>query len=248
MPFKGLSQVPTVVNVLELSTRELQKVELNVFIYDEETYSKHRYYNVNDVLAHIEANDTKCIWLEVNGAIQHRDDVLTQLALHFNLHLLTVEDIQTTQQRMKLDIFDDGIYLLMKMIYVEHEHKTNILEKHISIYLKDNLLLTFQEEHNQLFSQIKQRIANSRGRIKKLRTDYLFYCLVDTIIENYMIVLGTISITIEDIDAELMKMSTLKLDTLRLIYFIKHDMLHFRVLCSPLKEIIIKLQKTQDRL
>ncbi len=45
-----------------------------------------------------------------------------------------------------------------------------------------------------------------------------------------------------------MQMTSLKSDTLKLIYKLKHDMLHFRTVCAPLKNIIVKLQKSHDRL
>jgi Mg2+ and Co2+ transporter CorA len=149
---------------------------------------------------------------------------------------------------MKLDILDDGIHLLMKMIYVNEYNHTNIHHQQISFYLKDNVLITFQEKHTPFFLPIKQRLEHSRGRLAKLRSDYLFCSLVDIIIENYMVVLRLIGLKIEHIETELMQMKSLKLDTLQLIYKIRHDMLHFRIICSPLKEIAIKLQKAYDRL
>ncbi|CAF1502251.1 unnamed protein product [Rotaria magnacalcarata] len=167
---------------------------------------------------------------------------------------------------MKLDLLDNGscIYLLMKMIYV-HSDTEHIHQEQISFILKENnFLITFQEAKDKsnsmdIFQIVKNRLKNNRGRIRSLKVDYLFYCLIDVLIENYMFVLDRISIKIDMIDKVLMNklkqnnnsdISSHHFDseTLRLIYHIKHDMLSFRILCQPLREIIIKLQKAQDRI
>ena len=88
------------------------------------------------------------------------------------------------------------------------------------------------------------RIRQGKGRIRKSKVDYLFYSLVDVIVDHYMDVLDTMGTKVESIDNQLMK--TLKRDTLESIYEMKRDMLYLRATISPLKEIIIKLQKEEE--
>jgi magnesium transporter len=59
-----------------------------------------------------------------------------------------------------------------------------------------------------------------------------------------MDVLDTMGTKVEEIDKQLMK--KLKRDTLESIYDMKRDMLYLRSIISPLKEIILKLQKEDD--
>jgi magnesium transporter len=59
-----------------------------------------------------------------------------------------------------------------------------------------------------------------------------------------MDVLDTMGTRVEEIDKQLMK--KLKRDTLESIYDMKRDMLYLRSIISPLKEIILKLQKEDD--
>jgi Mg2+ and Co2+ transporter CorA len=42
------------------------------------------------------------------------------------------------------------------------------------------------------------------------------------------------------------KSDILTVETLRLMFRIKHDLLHFKIVCAPLKDIVIKLQKTRE--
>jgi len=95
-----------------------------------------------------------------------------------------------------------------------------------------------------LYVQTIDRIRQGKGRIRKCKIDYLFYSLVDVIVDHYMDVLDTMGTKVESIDNQLMK--TLKRDTLETIYDMKRDMLYLRAIISPLKEIIIKLQKEEE--
>lgn len=251
MVFKDLSDdsISNGNNFLDEIIYVSEKVELNVFIYNEDNYFEEKYSDVTNMLSVIRNNlNAQCIWIEVNGSIEHRHDIVQQLGTYFGLHQLTIEDIQMIKETMKLEIFDDGIYLLMKMIFIHQYNQTNIQQQQISFYLTDNLLITFQEKDTSIFLPIKQRIANNRRLLTKVKSDYLFYSLIDIIIDNYFIVLDLISRKIEDIDSKLMQMTSLKIETLKLIYNIKHDILHFRIVCSPLQYIITKLKKAYDQL
>ena len=88
------------------------------------------------------------------------------------------------------------------------------------------------------------RIRQNKGRIRRSKIDYLFYSLIDTIVDRYMDVLDNIGTKVEAIDHQLMR--TLSRDTLEQIYDLKREMLYFRRSISPLKEIINKLHKEEE--
>ncbi|CAF4991635.1 unnamed protein product, partial [Rotaria magnacalcarata] len=173
----------------------------------------------------------------------HDHDLITRLGRRFNIHPLVVADIETTEQRTKLDVFEDTLFLVGKMIYPDIQQQITHIEQ-ISFYLKENILITFQETSKDIFEPIKNRIRQNKGRIRRSKIDYLFYSLVDRIVDQYMDVLDIIGTKVESIDHQLMR--TLSRDTLETIYDLKREMLYFRRSISPLKEIINKLQKEEE--
>jgi len=243
------------------SDLDIRPVLFHIIQYDEYHYIEHNLNSISELkilLGEISCqNEDYCTWINIEGI--HQNDILDELSFEFNLHNLIKEDICTINERMKLDLLDNGssIYLLMKMIYI-HPDLNHIQHEQISFILKENnFLITFQEAKDQfdLFQIIKHRLKNNRGKIRLLKIDYLFYCLIDVLIENYLIVLDRISMKIDMIDKLLMNKlnenpsrNDFNFETLKLLYHIKHDMLSFRILCKPLREIIIKLQKAQDRI
>ncbi|CAF0871633.1 unnamed protein product [Didymodactylos carnosus] len=217
-----------------------QPVTLNVFVYDENTYSEGKLKKADDLP--ITEGDGKMTWIDVDGV--HQQDVIAQIGRRYNIHTLVQTDVTTTEQRTKLDVLDDALFLVCKMIFRDvSKSETTIIEQ-VSFYLKENVLITFQETPKDLFDTIKNRIRQGKGRIRKSKIDYLFYSLVDIIVDHYMDVLDTMGMKVESIDNQLMK--TLKRDTLESIYDMKRDMLYLRAIIAPLKEIILKLQKQEE--
>jgi magnesium transporter len=198
--------------------------------------------------------------IDVDGI--HYQYIIQQLADRYNIHSLVQQDI-ILEQRTKLDVLDDALFLVCKLMYRDINHPEKTVIQQISFYLKENILITFQETPKDLFDSIKSkipiffegiyficycffkdRIRQSKGRVRRSKIDYLFYSLVDVIVDNYMEVLDRMGSKVEAIDNQLMK--TLKRDTLEAIYDLKRDMLYLRSIISPLKEIIIKLQKEEE--
>jgi magnesium transporter len=250
------------------SNTNIRPVTFNIIQYDEFNIVERKLNSLSELNAYLSTisctSENYCTWINIEGI--HQKNILDELSIRFNLHNLTIEDICTINERMKLDLLDHGstIYLLMKMIYV-HPDLNQIQQEQISFILKkNNLLITFQESKDPLdsfdiFQIVKFRLKNNRGKIRSLKIDYLFYCLIDVLIENYIIVLDRISVKIDMIDKLFINKlkqwknfttstSSFNLETLKLMYHLKHDMLSFKILCQPLKEIIIKLQKAQDRI
>ncbi|CAF1192625.1 unnamed protein product [Adineta steineri] len=229
---------PTIIN----SSRENLKINLNVqptvFFYSEDTFQEECYQSIEDIRS---ITEHECLWIDVTGVHDH--DLLARLGRQFNIHPLVIGDIEITEQRTKLDVFEDALFLVAKMIYPDNLQQITHIEQ-ISFYLKENILITFQEKPKDIFETIKNRIRQNKGRVRRSKIDYLFYSLIDRIVDQYMDVLDIIGTKVEAIDHQLMQ--TLSRDALEKIYDLKREMLYFRRSISPLKEIINKLQKEEE--
>ncbi|CAF1205910.1 unnamed protein product [Rotaria sordida] len=246
------------------------KVDFILYLYNEYSFEEKYFqsvYELIDLLKNeIENNKkfkNKYYWIEViNRSCGDFPNSIKILCEHFNIHPLTMEDIATLAPYMKLNLFHDNgsLYLLMKIL-TWNGHR--VQQQQVSFYLKcsQNLLITFQEQSfnnvEPFFQTIRTRLRrkhqnnaenspfNQHNRLKQLNVDYLFYCLLDDIIDRYMLVMEEIAIRISQFDAILMTDTQARtLTTLHSIYHLKHDLLHLRILLNPLKEIINRLQRT----
>lgn len=182
-------------------------------------------------------------WINIDGI--HEVDLIERLGRHFGFHPLILEDILNTTQRPKYDVFENHIFVALKMLHYG-EKNSGIDSEQISLMLGSNFVISFQEKEVDVFNPVRDRIRNNKGRIRKMGADYLAYSLIDAIVDNYFIILEKFGEKIEDIERDLIKEPTSK--TMQAIYGIKSDIIFLRRLIWPLREIVSGLDRGESSL
>jgi len=162
---------------------------------------------------------------------------------HFNIHPLILEDIANTEQRPKMEDFDDYLFLILKMICFEEKDKRIKVEQ-VGLILGPNFVISFQEEKGNVFDPVKQRIISGKGRIRTRGADYLAYALIDVIVDGYFLIIERIGDQIEDLEEDLLDGQ--RPETMQDIHSLKREMLQFRKSVWPLQEIIRRLERGES--
>jgi len=95
--------------------------------------------------------------------------------------------------------FDDYLFVIFKMLRFDKQ-RLSLSEEQVSLILGDNYVVTFQEYEGELFDSVRNRIKNGKGRIRKMKADYLFCSLLDMVIDNYYPILEDLDEVIEQLD------------------------------------------------
>ncbi|MCA6073860.1 magnesium/cobalt transporter CorA [Fulvivirga sedimenti] len=210
---------------------EKQLVELIQFDQNEliETDSN----NATEILEKV--NPEKVNWINIDGL--HNIDLIQQLGNHFHLSPLMLEDILNTEQRPKLEEYDGVLFLPMKALNTLSGNQ--IEYEQISFVLGSNYILSFQEKEGDLFDQLRNRISDPANRVRSKNVDYLFYRLIDTVVDNYYIVMEHIGEQIEDIEEEVYLNPTSR--TMQRIQDVKKELIILRKSLYPIREAISSL-------
>ena len=64
----------------------------------------------------------------------------------------------------------------------------NVSREQISLIIGENFVISLHENSVELFTSVQNRIRNAQGRIRKMRSGYLAYALIDVIVDHYFIV------------------------------------------------------------
>ena len=182
-------------------------------------------------------------WINVDGL--HDVAMLERLAHDYGLHPLTIEDIVNTQQRPKVEFFDNYIALNLKM-YTFDINTYELDIDHVSLVLGKNFVLTFQERQGDLFDAIRARIQYNKGKIKKGGADYLAYSLLDAIVDGYFKVLDRIGDEIEDIEEKLF--TNPESSILQDLHDLRQELIFFRKTVWPLRTIMNELDRQETEL
>jgi magnesium transporter len=182
-------------------------------------------------------------WYNVNGV--HDIKVLERVGAKFGLHHLLLEDIANTTQRPKTEFYNNYIFQCIKMISYDNEHQ-ELIEEQISIVLTENSVITFQEKTGDAFENIRDRIEKSKGRIRSVKNDYLFYALIDSIIDHYFIAIEQIGDYLDQLEDEIF--DDPQKDSLIKAQKNKRLLLSLRHAIYPLRESISRLLKEESTL
>ncbi len=181
-------------------------------------------------------------WINVVGISDEK--FIENLGKAFRLNPLVLEDIVNTRQRPKIDEYEDYIFAVFKMLYLDDQNK--LVGEHIAIVLLEKSVLVFQELEEDVFEGLRDRIKTKTGRVRNNGADYLFFALIDAIIDNYFVVLESLSERIEILEAEVYDRPSP--ETAHRIQNLKKDVLRIRRWIFPVREIVSRLIDTENML
>jgi magnesium transporter len=92
-----------------------------------------------------------------------------------------LEDILNTEQRPKLEVFDEYLFVALKMITYE---ASAMRTENVSLIIGENFVLMFEEDESDCFNPLRERIRGNKSRIRKLGPDYLDYAMIDTNVDK----------------------------------------------------------------
>lgn len=215
-------------------------VGIDIIDYNEEKFEEKELKNVEECFHY---RDQKTVtWINVDGTDQI--DQIEKLGKEYGLHPLLLEDIVFADQRPKIDDYGDHIFIIIKMLDYDDEKKEIKVEQ-VSLVLGKDYVISFQEngKKGDVFDPNRQRIRGNKGKIRKMGADYLLYSLIDTVVDNYFLILEKIGERIEDLESRLI--FDPNPDRLRDLYRLKREMIYLRKSVWPLREVISKLEREE---
>ncbi len=218
-----------------------EKIEIHVIDYDEPNFIEQELTEVEACIPY--KSKPTVTWINVDGV--HNVTMLEKLGDCFGLHRLVMEDIMNTDQRPKMEDYGEYLYIVFKML--SSGGGGEIVTEQISLILGANYVISFQEGiEGDVFNLIRERIRNSKGRIRKMGADYLAYSLLDAVVDNYFVVLEKCGDKIESIETELIGTPTQT--TVQRIYQLKREMIFLHNAVWPLREVVSALGKRESSL
>ncbi|WP_086476784.1 magnesium/cobalt transporter CorA [Arenibacter amylolyticus] len=211
------------VHVLEYNENQIEELDLDV--YQEKEYNK--------IIA---LKDSPSIsWIDVIGISD--EALIENLGKSFDLNMLSIEDAVNTNQRPKVDEYDNYIFSVFNMLYLDHNNE--LVQEHVAIILMENTVLVLQELKDDVFDGVYNRLKNKMGRIRARGADYLFFALLDAIIDSYFVVLENLNAKIEILEDEVYEHP--RPDHGKNILELKKEVLKIRRWIFPVKEMVSKL-------
>lgn len=213
-----------------------ERVKITLIEYNETEFYEREFFDLSECLSHTKKGMVK--WLNVEGI--HRTDLVEAIGKLYELHPLTQEDIVHVDQRPKFEEYDNYALAIMKMFTFDgHIHA-----EQLSLVLSGETVITFQEPFGgDVFDVIRGRIRQGKGRIRKLASDYLFYCLIDAVVDSYFSIVEKIGDSVEEIEEEIMNKENR--DSLKKLYELKRELIYLRKQVWPMRDLINNMIRSE---
>jgi magnesium transporter len=185
----------------------------------------------------------KVLWLNLDGLFD--TELIKAIGEKFGLHPLLLEDIVSVDQRPKVDEYEENLFVVLKMLSYNEDNE-EIVSEQVSFVLGKDYVLSFQEREGDVFDSVRDRIRTMKGRMVNSGPDYLLYALVDTIVDNYFIILEKLGERLEDLEEEIIDNPSES--KLKKLYWLKQEMIFLRKSIWPIRELISRLERDETGL
>ena len=162
---------------------------------------------------------------------------LAMMQHEFGLHDLAVEDARKTNQRPKLDEYGDELFCVLKTIEIEHEE---FQVGELDIFVGPNYVLSVRNGTMRGFVDVRNR-AEREPHLLKQGAGFVFYALMDAVVDRYFPVLDSLESELESIEQLIFSEGAARATTIQALYVLKGKLMILKHAVSPLMEASGKL-------
>ena len=229
-PFKGYSQKvglpPGTLGYL--GEEPTEPIRITIIDYDEGHIHEDEVQTIEECLPF--KNTETVTWIQIEGV--HETPIIEEIGEHFGVSHLLLEDLMNPNHLPKIEIHKDYVFIILKSLDYNAVSST-VSREQISLIIGPNFVISLQEKRNP---SIQNRLWNTQGRIRKMRSGYLAYALIDVIVDNYFLVLDELSERIESLEEETIVHPTP--EVLTKINILRKELLLLRRPILPLRDVI----------
>jgi len=143
--------------------------------------------------------------------------------------------LMSVGQRPKMENYDSYVFIVLRMLKFNDE-ESKIEDEQLSLIVANNFVISFQEAEGDVFDPVRTRIREKKGFIRKMKSDYLAYALIDMIVDNYFIIIEKLEEKAEQIEETLSTQATPS--SLHEINLLKREIITLRRGIWPLREFL----------
>lgn len=226
-------------SVVYIGEHAAEPTDITIFRYNAEQFEEKRHHSGAEKL---DTPGGQVTWINIDGLGDTA--LIDAIGTRFGLHRLVIEDIVNTDQRPKLEDYGDYVFVVANMLYMTGAGTRKT--EHVSFILGPRFVLSFQEKDDDTFNTIRERIRKPGSQLRKLGADYLLYALLDSIVDNYFVVLEHLGDRLETLEDTLIEQA--QPDTMRVLHEFKRELIHLRKSAWPLREVLNALQRHDSAL
>ena len=132
------------------------------------------------------------------------------------------------------------------MLFYNEKEKTEKTEQ-ISIVFGSNFCLSIQEDASKdVFNPLREKLKIKATKVRQNGPDFLFYSLIDMIVDNYYIVMEKLGENIEMLEEDIIRRSDTR--ALARINMLRKEMIILKRSVGPVRELVNGILRSESEL
>lgn len=226
---------------IESARNEPEESKIYLFDYNISEIEIRELKEVPDCFTYLDSSKTT--WINVDGL---RKADVEKICTHYGIHNLITEDILSIGQRPKTDEINGLVFCLLNMMYFNEKDSAVEIEQ-ISIVLGKNFVISFQEDaYRDVFTPLRERLKVNGSKVRQHGADYLFYSLIDMIVDNYFLVMEKLGEKIEGLEEDIVRSPNTR--SLAKINMLRKEMIILKRSIAPVRELVNGILRSDSEL
>ena len=173
------------------------------------------------------------VWVALSDADEAE---LRAMQEEFDLHGLAVEDAHHGHQRPKIEEYGDSVFAVVHTVdYRDGELRVGEL----NVFVGPNYVLSVRNRTAKGFQDVRRR-SEREPELLRYGTGYVFYALMDAVVDRYFPVLDDLETKLEAIEEQIFS-GGLARTNIESLYALKQDLMTLKHAAGPLLDAVGRL-------
>jgi len=176
-------------------------------------------------------------WLEVEG---FGDPALfVRLEELHGVPRLALEDVLSGCQRPKVEVFDTGLFVALRVPFLREGLELDQL----SLFASGQTLITFVERERDFCKALHERLQQPSSQLRQSDVDYLLYRLVDFVVDAYFAVVDAQETRLEELERVALADPTSF--RMRDLHALTEELRSLRRAVLPMRDAVASMRRTE---
>lgn len=208
----------------------------SMICYTKSNYEKKTFSALSEIDIHQNKDDM--VWLNTYGI--YFNDVYKKIILQNELDEFLLKLLSDSEHPNKVINLENSFFITLKILKTENRY---LEDEQMIFVVSSEFIWSIQEKHGDYFGWIRERLESNKGLVRKKKSDYLLFLLMESIIDNY---LETYQKNAE-LSSELLNTSDINPtpEFTSLVGKRKQELFNFKKAAISLRDTIVKLENVE---
>lgn len=184
----------------------------------------------------IDLSKYKWYWVDFS---EPTDEEIQQLSDTFQFHPLAIEDCIHRLQRPKLDYYEDHTFFVTHTV---REEDKEISKEELNFFIGDHYIVSFHRHPVMEVNQVWDRLSSQKN-IEQWDTYYVFYDILDKIVDNYFPLIYKIEDELDKIEDNRQRKSMDRL--MNELFDTRYMLLNLMHTINPMRDLLYRMLNSQ---